>query len=156
MTWTYVRTLDSFTLAKERHIICVFWKWRQVLLRTSYGLQWYNFFYFHCWNQVIWMPMPLSPFLPLACKNPTSQVFSPLLSPCRENIRDIFCFQQLFVRSDTYVPCAARYVCTKVNAKSSYNQTEKRMKWWGERKQQLLPCRSSMRRESVVKYVPLV
>lgn len=46
MTWTYVRTLDSFTLAKEKHIICIFWKWRKVLLRTSYGLQWYNFFTF--------------------------------------------------------------------------------------------------------------
>lgn len=106
----------------KTHYLCIL-KVEKEVLRT-YGLQLYISFYFHCWNQVIWMPMSLPPFLPLACKNPTSQVFSPLLSPFRENIRDIFCFQQLLLSSDTYVPCAARYVCTKLIVESSYNQTE--------------------------------
>lgn len=54
------------------------------------------------------------------------------------------------------LPCAAWYMCTKLNVKSSYEHIEQWMKWWDERKQQLLQRRSIMRWEGVVKYVPLV
>lgn len=53
------------------------------------------------------------------------------------------------------LPCAARYMCTKLNVKSSYNHIKQWMKRWDERKQQLLQCRSIMRWDGVIKYVPL-
>lgn len=56
----------------------------------------------------------------LSAKTPATWLFSPLLFPRRENIRDLFSFQQLCTLR--HFPYAARYVCTKLNVKSSYNQ----------------------------------
>lgn len=156
MTWTYVRTLDGYTLAEERQTLLAYFESGDRSIIKNF--LWVAIIY------VLLLPLlesshwdaNVSSSIPSTClqKNLHHSTFLPF-SLLVGRISGPFLFPATLCTFRCF-PCAARYVCTKLNVKSSYNQIEQWMKWWDERKQQLLPCRSSMRQEGVIKYVPLV
>lgn len=131
MTWTYVRTLDIYTLAWERQILLAdFESGVTSIIKT---FLWVAILY------LLLLPLlesshldaNVSSSIPSTCPQKTlhHSSFLPFSLLAGSISRAFAISSSSFVPSDA-LPYAAR--CTKLNVKSSYNQTRQWMKRWKE------------------------